>query len=50
MDLPGEGKGKRGGGAVVKGTCANCGMTDVELNEGGLCEECASAEPEAAEE
>lgn len=26
----------------MKGTCVSCGMTDVELNEQGECEDCAS--------
>ena len=41
-----------GGETSVRGTCVSCGMTDVELNEQGECEDCASggAEDDAEEE
>lgn len=32
-----------GGGGSVKGTCANCGTADVELNEADLCADCAAS-------
>ncbi len=44
--------GTRGGGQAVIGTCANCGMADQELDENGLCPNCATetAETEETEE
>ena len=34
----------------MMGTCKNCGTENVELNEQGLCANCAAAQPSGDQE